>query len=276
MPTPPQQPPVPSPAEPGGHSRPSAPRRDRKKPPCPLPDAAAMRLLRVPDPAPPYDMPCASARDTVRATVYGEPYGLLPQDPPDGTLPPRGASAAGQAPGGRPGGRGGGGEPPEWRPGSESGRDTAAPGSRRTGTDSTAPGSGHGGRGGGNGEPPDSRHSGEGGPAAPGWPGQFAQALAETLAGARPQRQLIPWTTEQARTRIQRLGAQLSAGQQPRLRRVITCSPARDVLEMTMIVGFGPRIRAVAVRLERTDPVAAVPGRPARPARWLCTAVEAA
>src|SRR2546430_1731629 len=37
------------------------------------------------------------------------------------------------------------------------------------------------------------------GPAAPreppGWPGQFAQVLAETLAGSRPSRQLVPWTT---------------------------------------------------------------------------------
>ena len=51
-----------------------------------------------------------------------------------------------------------------------------------------------------------------------------------------------------------------------------------DVLEMTVIVGFGPRIRALAVRLERSVPDnTAPPGTAAgRPARWLCTAVEAA
>jgi hypothetical protein len=291
MPTPPQQPPAPSPAEPDRPGRPAAPRRDREEPACPLPDAAAMRLLRVPDPAPPYDTPNDIVYDTASGTVYDKPCGMLLQDPPYGTPPPCGALPAGEAPGGRPGGRGGA-EPPDRRDGSQGGGGGGAPG-RHTGTDSTAPGrhsdgdraapgGRHGSRGGDDSGPPDGGHGGHGGhggkgePHIPGWPGKFAQALAETLAGTRPQRQLVPWTTEQALTRIQRLGAQLSAGQQPRLRRLITCSPARDVLEMTMIVGFGPRIRAVAVRLERTDPVTAVPGRPARPGRWLCTVVEAA
>ena len=109
----------------------------------------------------------------------------------------------------------------------------------------------------------------------PGWPSQFAQVLAETLAGSRPPRQLVPWTTERARTHIRRLGAQLSAAEQPRIRRVITSRPASDVVEMAVIVGFGPRVRALAVRLEQAGPTAA-PGRPARPPRWVCTAVEAA
>jgi hypothetical protein len=100
--------------------------------------------------------------------------------------------------------------------------------------------------------------------------------LAETLAGSRPSRQIVPWTTERARTHIRRLGPQLSARQQPRIRRVITFRPACDVVEMTVIVGFGPRVRALAVRLEHTDATTGVPGRPARAARWLCTAVEAA
>jgi hypothetical protein len=114
------------------------------------------------------------------------------------------------------------------------------------------------------------------GPGPAGWPGQFAQVLAETLAGSRPPRQIVPWTTEHARTRIRRLGPQLAAGQRPRVRRVRTCQPAPDVVEMTVVVGFGTRVRALAVRLERSAPVAAAPGRAARAARWLCTEVEAA
>jgi Family of unknown function (DUF6459) len=110
---------------------------------------------------------------------------------------------------------------------------------------------------------------------SPGWPGQFAQALAETLAGSRPPRQLVPWTTERARERIQRLGPQLSAGQQPRVRRVVTFYPTADALEMTVVVAFGMRVRALAVRLERTGGGQAAAGRPG-PARWLCTTVEAA
>jgi len=112
-------------------------------------------------------------------------------------------------------------------------------------------------------------------PAAAGWPGQFAQVLAETLAGSRPPRQLVPWTTERARERIQRLGPQLSAGQPPRVRRVVTFHPAADVLEMTVVVAFGKRVRALAVRLERTGGEPSAGGRPG-PGRWLCTTVEAA
>ena len=106
---------------------------------------------------------------------------------------------------------------------------------------------------------------------SPGWPSQFAQVLAETLAGSRPPRQLVPWTTERARDRIRRLGPQLSAGQQPRVRRVVTFHPTADVMEMTVVVGFGKRVHALAVRLERADC-----GQAARPGRWLCTTVEAA
>ncbi len=110
----------------------------------------------------------------------------------------------------------------------------------------------------------------------PAWPGRFAQVLAETLAGSRPSRQIVPWTTERARDHIQRLGPQLASGQQPRVRRVITFHPSRDVLEMSVVVGFGPRVRALAVRLERAGPPPAAGSRPPEAGRWLCTAVEAA
>src|SRR5205809_392555 len=109
----------------------------------------------------------------------------------------------------------------------------------------------------------------------PGWPGQFAQVLAETLAGSRPPRQLVPWATERARDRIQRLGPLLSAGQQPRVRRVVTFHPTADAMEMAVVVVFGQRVHALALRLERGggQPTA---GRAAQPGRWLCVAVEAA
>jgi Family of unknown function (DUF6459) len=102
--------------------------------------------------------------------------------------------------------------------------------------------------------------------AAPAWPGYFAQVLAETLAGVRPATQLVPWTTERARNRIQQLGPRLAAGQRPRIRRVMTFRPTTDAMEMTVVVGFGPRLHALALRLERGDSTA----------RWLCTTVEAA
>jgi hypothetical protein len=111
---------------------------------------------------------------------------------------------------------------------------------------------------------------------SPGWPTRFAQALAETLAGSRSPRQLVPWTTERARDRIQRLGPQLSAGQQPRVRRVVTFHPTADAVEMAVVVGFGKRVHALAVRLERAGCGQPVSGRAGQSGRWLCTTVEAA
>jgi hypothetical protein len=96
--------------------------------------------------------------------------------------------------------------------------------------------------------------------------------LAETLAGSRSARQIEPWTTEQARIHIERLGPRLASGQRPRVRRVVTCRPASDALEMTVVVGFGATVKALAVRLERAGTCPAGD----RTARWLCTAVEAA
>jgi len=110
----------------------------------------------------------------------------------------------------------------------------------------------------------------------PGWQNRFAQVLAETLAGARPPRQIMPWTTEEALRRIQRLGPRLASEQRPRVRRVLTSRPAPDVMEMTVVVGFGSRVKALAVRLEQTGrQPATLPGERAA-ARWVCTAVEAA
>jgi hypothetical protein len=100
------------------------------------------------------------------------------------------------------------------------------------------------------------------------WPGKFAQALAEALAGSRPPRQLTAWTTQQARSRIRRLGPLFAADLQPRVRRIVASAPAAGVVEMAVVVGAGSRVHALAVRLEHDrGPVAG---------QWLCTAIEAA
>jgi Family of unknown function (DUF6459) len=98
------------------------------------------------------------------------------------------------------------------------------------------------------------------------WPRQFAQVLAETLAGSRPHRQLAPWTTEQVRRQIRQLGPLFATGERPLVRRVMTAAPATGVLELTAVVGFGPRVRVLALRLERKDAGHA----------WCCTAFESA
>src|ERR1700744_880938 len=108
------------------------------------------------------------------------------------------------------------------------------------------------------------------------WPSQFAQVLAETLAGARPASQLTPWTTERARAHIRRLGPVLGAGRRPRVQRVHASQPANDVVEVALVAEFGPRTRAVAARLERTRALPDRPGRPGRASPWLGTEIESA
>jgi uncharacterized protein DUF6459 len=106
------------------------------------------------------------------------------------------------------------------------------------------------------------------------WPRQFAQVLVEILAGSRPAKQLAPWATERVRAQIDLLSCAADAEQRPRIRRVMTSRPTAGVVEMTMVVGFGSRSRALAMRLEHVPARSPVPGRPARPARWLCTEIE--
>jgi hypothetical protein len=174
----------------------------------PLPDATAVRLVVVPDSAPPYDdgrtVPSSGRREPSERLRAGEHRGMPSPEVPE--LAPRGGGQA----------------------------------------------------------------------AATGWPSQFAQVLAETLAGSRPQGQITPWTTDQARRLIRQLRPTLAAGPAPRVRRVLASRPAAGVVEMTVVVGCGPRIRALAVRLEHRGPHRAGPGRDAKAARWVCTAIEAA
>jgi len=65
----------------------------------------------------------------------------------------------------------------------------------------------------------------------------------------------------------------LQSDQRPRVRRIITSVPRSGVVEMTVIVAIGPRVRAIAVRLEQSEPGGAGDGRDGP---WLCTAIEAA
>jgi hypothetical protein len=242
MPTPPAPPPGGPPgAQPGG-SRPLRRPCPRVAGP-PLPDPAAVRLHAVPDCAPPYDdeLPILNAS-------AGQP--ASPGRPAASTWSPR--PAAGEQPAAR--------EQPAGTAASQSAASqSAASQSAATGQPAAPP---HPATGQGQGQPA--------------LPGQFARVLVETLAGARPPRQLTSWTTERTRSRIQRMGPLLTAGQRPQLRRVVARHPAVDVIEMTVLLSVGPQIKALAVRLEHTAPRPASVGRPIRPGRWLCTQVEAA
>jgi len=111
--------------------------------------------------------------------------------------------------------------------------------------------------------------------AGPSWPRQFAQVVVEILAGARSPRQIVPCTTDRVRARIASLTPLMAAGQPPRIRRILTSHPAAHAVEMTVVISSGPRVRALAIRCEQLPPQPAAPGRPGRPARWLCTELEA-
>ncbi len=119
------------------------------------------------------------------------------------------------------------------------------------------------------------------------WPRHFAWLLAEALAGARPARQILPWTSERARVHFRRLTPLFGCGQRPRVLRVITTRPAPGVIEMTAVVLVGARTRALALRLEQAAPLrlpgpagharqCETPAAPASVPRWVCTDIEAA
>ena len=106
------------------------------------------------------------------------------------------------------------------------------------------------------------------------WARPFAQAIVETVAGIRPFRQVISATTERAQAQLKRLIPVLRADGDVRVRRVLTSRADPGVVEVTVIAGFGPRTRALAMRFEQIPARLAAPGLPPRPARWLCTDVQ--
>jgi hypothetical protein len=106
-------------------------------------------------------------------------------------------------------------------------------------------------------------------------PRQLAVVIVEVLAGVRPDRQLVCLATDRVRARVGNLAPILAAGRRPRIARIVVSRPADRVVEMTVVVNFGARSRALAMRFEHAAARPAAPGWPARPARWLCTALEA-
>jgi hypothetical protein len=107
------------------------------------------------------------------------------------------------------------------------------------------------------------------------WLRRLAVVIVEVLAGVRPDRQLVPLATDRVRARIRVLIPLLACDRRPRIARIVTSRPAARVVEMTVVVHFGVRSRALAMRFEHVAARPASPGWPARPARWLCTAIEA-
>ncbi len=203
----------------------SAARAPAARAPAAVADLPELRLIAVPDAAPPYDCEthggvCPARRDT---------SGAAPRGTGQPAAPAASAPAAGPAPVGGP-------------------APAAGPAAR---AGSSAVG------------------------AAAGWPGHFAQVVVEILAGARSTRQIIPCTTDRVRAQLGHLVPLLASDQRPRIQRIVMSRPAARVIEMTVVVSFGPRSRVLAIRCEHIPARPAAPGLPPRPARWLCTELVA-
>jgi hypothetical protein len=192
-----------------------------------------LRLVTVPDTAPPYDCEthgatCPAGRETAgRDTAGADPLGLTGQ--PKERVTPGGTPA----------------RPDPLRREAAAGPGTLA--------DSASPASS---------ASPGTRLAPD---------GQDAQVVVEIRAGARSPRQIVPCTTDRVRAHIGQLMPLLASDQRPRIQRILTSRPTARAVEMTVVVSFGPRSRALAVRCEHLPARPAAPGLPPRPARWLCT-----
>lgn len=88
----------------------------------------------------------------------------------------------------------------------------------------------------------------------------IAQLVFDVLAGMRPYHHLAGRTTPELFERLQPLGARLP-GPAPELGTVRICAPRPGAAEITAIAVVGPRVQALALRLEHDR-------------RWRCAAIE--
>ncbi len=86
------------------------------------------------------------------------------------------------------------------------------------------------------------------------WALRFARVALEVATGLRPPAQLVRWTTPAVLAALTRRHAlaQRGGGRPPRatVRSVRVCEPATGVAEVAAVVADGPRVRALAVRME--------------------------
>ena len=108
------------------------------------------------------------------------------------------------------------------------------------------------------------------------WALAFGQAAVETVLGDRPASQLLRWTTPSVHRELSyraRVVAQATLRQagghgqrrpsvRPQVRQARVCFVDAGVAEVALTVQYGPRLRALAARLELRD------------GRWLCTVLE--
>ncbi|MCO5998764.1 Rv3235 family protein [Actinoallomurus rhizosphaericola] len=92
----------------------------------------------------------------------------------------------------------------------------------------------------------------------------IARLVLEVLAGVRPYHHLAGRTTPELFEHLDGFAARMRTRVFPRLGTVRVCAPAPGVAEVTAIASFGPRVHALALRLEQER------------GRWRCAAIETA
>jgi Family of unknown function (DUF6459) len=90
----------------------------------------------------------------------------------------------------------------------------------------------------------------------------IAQLILDVMAGLRPYHHLAGRTTPQIFELLESLVARTPGRSAPRLSRLRICAPAPDVAEVAAVAAVGPRVQALALRLERDR------------GRWRCAAIE--
>lgn len=91
----------------------------------------------------------------------------------------------------------------------------------------------------------------------------LVQAIAEVLGGCRAPGQLANRIGRTAYETVCRARHTYTPGARPRVGRIRASSPVPGAIEVSAVVRFGPRWRALALRLDWVDD------------RWLCTQLRA-
>jgi hypothetical protein len=89
----------------------------------------------------------------------------------------------------------------------------------------------------------------------------IAQLVLDVLTGVRPYHHLAGRTTPTLFELLESLAARLAGRAAPRLGTIRVCEPRPGVAEVAAVATIGPRVQALALRLEHDR-------------RWRCAAIE--
>lgn len=92
------------------------------------------------------------------------------------------------------------------------------------------------------------------------WAAHIAQGLVEVMHGVRPPSQVMRWTSPEVYAVVARRGSRAGrrrtstgAAHRTRVLRVHLCEPADDIVEASVVLVDGGRVRALALRLAGRD-----------------------